>query len=58
MDLTETLSPFYSQFNQLGHSIKDIVTPLELQPTLSASRRKAREAYLINIDKTLSPEGR
>lgn len=58
MDLTKTLSPFYSQINQLGLSIKDIVTPIELQPTLSMSRRKARKAYLINIGKTLSPDER
>ena len=31
--------------------------PLELQPTLSMSRRKARDAYLIDRGKTLSPEG-
>ena len=31
--------------------------PLELQPTLSMSRRKAREAYLIDRDKTLSADG-
>ena len=30
--------------------------PLELQPTLSMSRRKAREAYLIDRGKTLSPD--
>ena len=29
----------------------------ELQPTLSISRRKAREAYLLNRGKTLSPGG-
>ena len=35
-------------FNQPGHSIADMgLIPLELQPTLSTSRRKAREAYLI-----------
>ena len=31
--------------------------PLELQPTDSASRRKAREVFLIYRGKTLSPEG-
>ena len=31
--------------------------PLELQPTIDASRRKAREAFLIYRGKTLSPEG-
>ena len=30
---------------------------LELQPTINASRRKAREAFLIYGGKTLSPEG-
>ena len=45
-------------FNQHGHSIADMeLIPLELQPTLSMSRRKAREAYLIDRDKTLSPDG-
>ena len=35
-------------FNQPGHSIADMgLIPLELQPTLSTSRLKAREAYLI-----------
>lgn len=34
MDITKTSSPFYSQINQLGLSIKDIVTRIELQPTL------------------------
>ena len=29
----------------------------ELQATLSISRRKAREAYLLNRGKTLSPGG-
>ena len=29
---------------------------LELQPTFSISRRKAREAYLIDRGKTLSPD--
>ena len=31
---------------------------LELQPTLSMSRRKAREAYLIDRGKTLLPDSR
>ena len=31
--------------------------PFELQPTLSMSRGEAREAYLINRGKTLSPDG-
>ena len=31
--------------------------PLELQPTLSMSRPKAREAFLIDRGKTLSPDG-
>ncbi|CAH3144304.1 unnamed protein product, partial [Porites evermanni] len=36
-----------SHFNQPGHSIADMeLILLELQPTLSMSRRKAREAYL------------
>ena len=36
-------------FNQPGHSITDKELILfELQPKLSMSRRKAREAYLIN----------
>ena len=47
-----------SHFNQPGHSIADMeLIPLELQPTLSMSRRKAREAYLIDRGKTLSPDG-
>ena len=46
-------------FNQPGHSIADMgLIPLELQPTLSTSRREAREAYLIDRrGKTLSPDG-
>ena len=31
--------------------------PLERQPTLGMSRRKAREAYRLNRGKTLSPDG-
>ena len=47
-----------SYFNQPGRSIADMeFFPLELQPTLSMSRRKAREAYLIDRGKTLSPDG-
>ena len=47
-----------SHFNQPGHSIADMeLIPLELQPTLSMSRQKAREAYLIHRGKTLSPDG-
>ena len=38
-----------SHFNHPGHSITDIeLISFELQPTTSMSRRKAREAYLIN----------
>ena len=46
-------------FNQPGHSIADMgLIPLELQPTLSRSRlQEAREAYLIDRGKTLSPDG-
>ena len=47
-----------SHFNQPGHSIADMeLIALELQPTLRMSRRKAREAYLIDRGKTLSPDG-
>ena len=47
-----------SHFNQPGHSITDMeLIPLELQPTLSMSRRKTREAYLIDRGKTLLPDG-
>ena len=46
-----------SHFNQPGHSIADMdLIPLELQHTLSMSRLKAREAYLIDRGKTLSPD--
>ena len=46
-----------SHFNQPGHSIGDMdIIPLELQHTLSMSRLKAREAYLIDRGKTLSPD--
>ena len=47
-----------SHFNQPGYSITDIkLIPLELQPTLSMSRHKGRETYLIDRGKTLSPDG-
>ena len=49
-----------SHFNQPGHSFTDMeLIPLELQPTLSMSSRKAREAFLIYVyrGKTLSPDG-
>ena len=46
-----------SHFNQPGHSISAMdVIPLELQHTLSMSRLKAREAYLIDRGKILSPD--
>ena len=48
--------PFH--FYQPGHLIADMeLIPMELQPTLSMSRRKAREAYLIDRGKTLLPDG-
>ena len=47
-----------TNFNLPGHSTANMkVIPLELQPTYNASRRKAREAYLIYKRKTLSPDG-
>ena len=47
-----------THFNLPGHSSADMrLIPLELQPTINASRRKAREAFLIHRGKTLSPEG-
>lgn len=47
-----------THFNLPGHSTANMkVIPLELQPTYNASRRKAREAYLIHKGKTLSPDG-
>jgi len=47
-----------SHLNQPGHSIADMgLIPLGLQPTLSTARRKAREAYLKDRGKTLSPDG-
>ena len=37
-----------THFNLPGHSSADMrLIPLELQPTINASRRKAREAFLI-----------
>ena len=46
-----------SHFNQPGHSISAMdLIPLELQHTLSMARLKAREAYLIDRGKTLSPD--
>ena len=47
-----------SHFHLPGHSITDMgLIPLELQPTPSASRQKAREAYLIHRGQTISPDG-
>ena len=47
-----------SHFHLPGHSITDMgLIPLELQPTPSASRRKAREAYLIHRGQIISPDG-
>ena len=47
-----------THFNLPGHSSADMrLIPLELQPTINASRRKARETFLIHRGKTLSPEG-
>ena len=48
-----------THFNLPGHSSADMrLIPLELQPTINASRRKARETFLIQYrGKTLSPEG-
>ena len=44
--------------NLPDHSIEDMtLIPLELQPTLNTSRRKAREAYLIHRGQTLEPSG-
>ena len=45
-------------FNLPENSIEDMaLIPLELQPTLNTSRRKAREAYLIHRSQTLEPNG-
>ena len=52
---------YFPDFNryQPGHSVADMeLIPLELQPTLSMSRRKDREAYLIDRGKTLLPDSR
>ena len=48
-----------SPFNLSGRSITAMgLIPLELQPTPSASRRKAREAYLVHTrGQTTSPDG-
>ena len=47
-----------THFNLPDHSIEDMaLIPLELQPTLNTSRRKAREAYLIHRGQTLEPKG-
>ena len=47
-----------THFNLLDHSMEDMtLIPLELQPTLNTSRRKAREAYLIHRGQTLEPNG-
>ena len=47
-----------THFNLPGHFSADMrLIPLELQPTINASRRKAREDFLIHRGKTLSPEG-
>ena len=47
-----------THFNLPDHSIEAMtLIPLELQPTLNTSRRKAREAYLIYRGQTLEPSG-
>ena len=48
-----------THFNLPGHSSKDMrLIPLELQrPSNNGSRRKAREAYLIERGRTLFPNG-
>ena len=48
-----------THFNLPGHSSKDMrLIPLELQrPSNNGSRRKAREAYLIERERTLFPNG-
>ena len=44
--------------NLPDRSIEDMtLIPLELQPTLNTSRRKAREAYLIHRGQTPEPSG-
>lgn len=46
-----------THFNLPDHSIADIwVIALELQPSKHTARRKAREAYLIERSRTLSPD--
>ena len=56
---TNAITAVPSHFNQPGHSIAGMeLILLELQPTLSMSRRKAREAYLIDRGKILLPDGR
>ena len=56
-----TLSSSF-HYNQPGHSITDIeLIPLELQPTLSMSRRKAREAHKQrqnSFTRRYKPQGR
>ena len=48
-----------THFNLPDHSIEDMtLIPLELQPTLNTSRRKAKEAYLIHRDQSLEPSGK
>ena len=48
-----------THFNFPGHSSKDMrLIPLELQrPSNNGSRRKAREACLIERGRTLTPDG-
>ena len=50
-----------THFNLPDHSSKDMrLIPLELhvqRPSNNGSRRKAREAYLIERGRTLPPEG-
>ena len=47
-----------THFNLPDNSIEDMtLIPLELQPTLNTSRRKAREAYLIHRGQMLEPSG-
>ena len=48
-----------THFNLPDHSIEDMtLIPLELQPTLNTSRRKAKEAYLIHRGQSLEPSGK
>ena len=47
-----------THFNLPDYSIDDTrLIPLELQPPLNTSRRKARGAYLIHRGQTLEPSG-